>query len=83
MSDKFLHEWEGQMSQNDVIYLLKVKDHYEIVHADADSANVYSKVIAKTPLQALKKAQEMQDSTGAEYGVMIDICEKRKPSVKN
>jgi len=61
------------MSQNDVIYLLRVKNHYEIIHADSDSAEYYSKKVANTPLQALKKAQELQDETGAEYGCIIDV----------
>lgn len=61
------------MSDNTIIYLLKVFDHYEIVHADVDSNTTYSKKTAKTAHEALVEAQAMQDSTGAEYNVMIDV----------
>ena len=65
------------MSSNDFISLLKVKDYYEIVHADSDTGHKYSKVIAKTPLQALQKAQEMQEEVAPEYGIVIDVLKDK------
>jgi len=65
------------MSDNSVIYCVRVKDHYEIVHADADTEIVYSKVKAKTAEDALAQAQIMQDSTFAEY-MIIDVIKSKE-----
>ena len=66
------------MSQNDIIYLLKVKDHYEIVHTDVESNQPYKKVRAKTAEEALSKAQIIQEDTQAEYGVVINVMELKE-----
>lgn len=65
------------MSDNSVIYLVKVADHYEIVHSDADTNVVYSKVKAKTAEDALVELQSIQDSTGAEY-MFIDVIKSKE-----
>ncbi len=65
------------MSDNSVIYLFKVADHYEIVHADADSNVRYKTVKAKTAEDALAEAQKMQDSTFAEY-MIIDVIRSKE-----
>lgn len=66
------------MSSNDIIFLLKVGDHYEIIHSDVGSETTYSKKTAKTAYGALVEAQAMQDSTQAEYGVQIDVLRTKE-----
>lgn len=65
------------MSDNSVIYCVRVADHYEIVHADSDTNVVYSKVKTKTAEDALVELQSIQDSTGAEY-MFIDVIKSKE-----
>lgn len=63
------------MSDNSIIFITKSKGKYTITHADSESNVTYSKVTTLTALDALQKAQEMQDETYPEYGIHINIKE--------
>ena len=66
------------MSNNSIIFLVRVGKGYRIVHADADTGDKYKTLTAKTAEEALVVAQDMQDSTGAEYNVMIDVMKTKE-----